>query len=259
MEYSAGLAMAAIDPMDVRRAIFAGEMFLEYLPMVDLQDRDRCVGCEALVRWRRDGTVVPPLAFIPAIENTPVSGLLTYWVIDRMASELGDWLRTYGNVHVAINVPPEVLGRGGLEYAAYKANLLEVRSRLVLEITERGAPDHLGLQELRNIAQDDEVLIAMDDIGIDGGSMLAFARTPVDVLKLDRSVIAQIGGEDDAGVLAELTKLVGIGRQRFVAEGVEHAGQADNLRAIGVQWAQGWLYSCALPAREFIAWHAAHD
>ncbi|QDA57151.1 EAL domain-containing protein [Thermomonas aquatica] len=257
MDNSATTA-SAVDPMDVRRAIFAGELFLEYLPMVDLQAGDRCIGCEALVRWRRAGAVVPPLAFIPAIENTPVSGLLTYWVIDRMASELGDWLRAHEDVHVAINVPPEILGRGGLEYAAYKANLLKVRSRLLLEITERGAPDHLGLQELRAIAQDDEVLIAMDDIGIDGGSMLAFARTPVDVLKLDRSVIARIGSAGDGVTVEELASLVKVGRQRFVAEGVEHAGQADALRAIGVQWAQGWLYSPPLPAEAFIAWHAAH-
>ena len=258
MDSSATPATSGIDPMEVRRAIFAGEMFLEYLPMVDLQAGERCVGREALVRWRRGGEVVPPLAFVPAIENTPVSGLLTYWVIDRMASELGAWLRAHADVHVAINVPPEVLGRGGLEYAAYKANLLEVRNRLVLEITERGAPDHLGLQELRSIAQDDEVLIAMDDIGIDGGSMLAFARTPVDVLKLDRHVIARIGSAGDGDVLEELASLVKIGRHRLVAEGVEHAGQADALRAIGVQWAQGWLYSRALPAQAFIVWHAAH-
>ena len=87
---------------------------------------------------------------------------------------------------------------------------------------------------------------------------VAFARTPVDVLKLDRSVIARIGSAGDGVTVEELASLVKVGRQRFVAEGVEHAGQADALRAIGVQWAQGWLYSPPLPAEAFIAWHAAH-
>ena len=140
-----------IDPNAVHDAIFAGELFLEYLPTVRLSD-GCCVGCEALVRWRRGDRVIPPMDFIPIIEDTPVSGLLTYWVIDPMGKEMGQWMRDCTDVNIAVNVPPEVLGRGGIEYAGYKANLLSVRNRVVLEITERGAPDRLGLEELKAIA-----------------------------------------------------------------------------------------------------------
>lgn len=93
---------------------------------------------------------------------------------------------------MAVNVPPEVLGRGGVEYAGYKAKLLSVRSRIVLEITERGAPDRLGLQELKEIAGRD-VMIAMDDVAVDENNLLVLSRVPVDVIKVDRDFCGQRG------------------------------------------------------------------
>ena len=79
--------------------------------MVDLRAGDRCIGCEALVRWRRDGAVKPPLAFIPAIEHPGLR--LADPLGDRPhGSELGDW-RAHEDVHVAINVPPRSWGAAG--------------------------------------------------------------------------------------------------------------------------------------------------
>src|SRR6187549_2347569 len=94
-----------------------GEFFLEYLPTVSLAD-GRCVGAEALTRWRRPSGVVQPNDFIGLVEGTHLSGMLTYWVMETVAKELGDWLRSHKDAHIGVNVPPEILGRGGLEYAA---------------------------------------------------------------------------------------------------------------------------------------------
>ena len=246
-----------IDPQQVREALFAGELFLEYLPSVALAD-GRSVGCEALVRWRQHDRVVMPMEFIPAIENTPVSGLLTYWVLDTAGRELGQWLHTHAEAHLAINVPPEILGRGGLEYAAYKANLLAVRNRVVLEITERGIPDQLGLEELRQMAASD-VMIAMDDVALDSANLLLLSRMPVDLIKLDCGFVAKLDASDACGALERLRALIGAGRHLVVAEGVEREEQARLLRDAGVQFAQGWLYSKPLSAADFIAWHARRN
>src|SRR5262249_28529742 len=70
----------------IRAGLTQGEFFLEYLPTVTLAE-ERCVGGEALARWRRASGVVPPGKFIPLIEETPVSGLLTYWVIETVTKE----------------------------------------------------------------------------------------------------------------------------------------------------------------------------
>src|SRR5688572_20861225 len=98
---------------EIAQAIKHGQMFLHYLPTVSLTD-SHCEGAEALVRWRRRRAVLPAGAFIPLIENTPVSGMMTYWVIDSVAEELGVWLDEHPAAHISINVPPEILGRGGL-------------------------------------------------------------------------------------------------------------------------------------------------
>ena len=245
-----------IDPQAVRQALFACEMFLEYLPTVRLSD-GCSVGCEALVRWRRDGRIVPPMDFIPIIENTPVAGLLTYWVIDTMGREMGEWMHRCPDVNVAVNVPPEVLGRGGIEYAGYKANLLSVRHRIVLEITERGAPDRMGLEELKEIAGS-EVMIAMDDVAVDENNLLVLSRVPVDLIKVDRDFVAGLTAPGGKEALHRLQALIAVGRHKVVAEGVETPEQARLLYGIGVQYAQGWLFSRPLSAPAMIQWHAGH-
>ncbi len=82
------------------------------MPTIDLINK-RCVGAEALIRWVKNDEFISPDEFIPIIENTAMSGLLTYWLIEEIAHDLGDWLRSFDDIHVGINVPPELLGRGG--------------------------------------------------------------------------------------------------------------------------------------------------
>ena len=83
----------------IQEGLAKGEFFLEYQPICSLKS-NHCVGAEALSRWRRGPTVVPPDEFIPYIENTPLSGLLTYWVIETVGRELGSWLRAHAGGHL---------------------------------------------------------------------------------------------------------------------------------------------------------------
>lgn len=247
-----------ITPDAVHEAIVGNELFLEYQPTIALQEDDRCVGCEALARWRRGARVVYPADFIPVVEDTPVSGLLTYWVIDTVAHELGDWLRRHRSAHVGINVPPEILGRGGLEYAARKAALLDVRQQIILEITERGIPDRLGLAELESMA-DENILIAMDDVNTAASNFIVLSRLPVPVIKLDKDFVERLHDADSRERLGEIAAFVRLGSHYVVAEGVENAEQARLLKEAGVQYAQGWLYSKSLSAEAFMAFHASRS
>jgi sensor c-di-GMP phosphodiesterase-like protein len=175
---------------EIQAALTRGELFLEYLPTISLAE-GRCVGAEALTRWRRPSGVVPPLEFIPLIEGTPLAGLLTYWVIETVAKDLGGWLREHEDVHIAINVPPEILGRGGLEYAAEKAGLSEIRNQIMLEVTERGIPDQLGLATL-DTASRSGVQIALDDVILTAPHLAVFSRGTLNLIKIDKSVVDQI-------------------------------------------------------------------
>ena len=242
---------------EVRAALYSGDLFLEYLPVVSLADK-RCIGGEALIRWRRGSRIIPPLDFIPRIENTSVAGLVTYWVIDTVAHELAAWLRTHDGIYIAINVPPEVFGRGGLEYAAAKSHVLDLASKFVLEITERGVPDKLGVAEL-NSRPRRGVLIALDDVCASDTSLLVASQVHVDMLKIEKSCVDRMTqGDLSLTELSTLSSLIHAAEVTVIAEGVERAEQVERLRSLGIGAAQGWLFSHPLSAAEFMAYFSMH-
>jgi len=246
-----------IDLKTIQNGFEKGEFALEYLPIISL-GQGRCVGVEALLRWDRPTGVVLPDEFVALTENTPLSGLLTYWVIDRVAIELGDWLRNQDGVTLHINVPPEILGRGGLEYAAQKSGLSDVRHKIVLEITERGLPDQMGLLALDAAARQG-VRIAMDDVKIDPAHVLILSRCNVQIIKLDKSVLLDRGENGSmprwAEALAVLLKTTDL---EVIAEGVETAEQVALLQAAGVRQVQGFYFSQPLRADAFLQYYRLH-
>ncbi|MBE9202196.1 EAL domain-containing protein [Synechocystis salina LEGE 06099] len=234
----------------IRVGLNQGEFFLEYLPVVKLVD-GHCVGAEALIRWRRPSGTVMPDQFIPLIEDTPISGLLTYWVMETIASELGEWLLAHEEAHLSFNVPPEILGRGGLEYAADKTGLAILRRQLILEVTERGLPDRLGLAALEAATQSG-VRIALDDVMLGGANLAILSRCPLDIIKIDRSLVAQITADCPCPEwLGGLSALLQSTRLEVIAEGLENEIQVVALQSAGVSMAQGYYYSSPIPAEEF--------
>jgi sensor c-di-GMP phosphodiesterase-like protein len=240
---------------DIRAALDHGELFLEYLPTLRLND-GCCVGAEALIRWNRRGVVLSAAAFIPFIENTPLSGTITYWVIDTVAAELGEWLDTNPDAHIGINVPPEILGRGGIEYAAVRSGLKARVGQIILEITERGIPDRLGLDAL-NTWTSRGVRVALDDMSMSGANLALLARCNFGMIKLDRDLVAQLQSTKPRPAwLTGLESLLQSSQLQIIAEGVETEYQAQHLRAAGVQMAQGHFYSSTLKARALMAFYA---
>jgi len=235
-----------IDFEAIRNGFNNEEFFLEYLPTISLEN-NRCIGAEALIRWRRQSEVVLPDDFIPLIENTLLSGLVTYWVIETVAKELGQWLRENDGIYIAINVPPEILGRGGLEYAVRKAGLADVARKLILEVTERGVPDKLGVDAL-NSAKRYGVRVALDDVG-EGANLIVLARCRVDIIKIDKSVIKKMEFGARSNVVHGIAMLMNIGNLEIIAEGVESASQVTALKEAGIKMAQGWYFSPSLSAK----------
>lgn len=232
-----------------------GEFFLEYMPTVSVEEK-RCVGAEALIRWRRPSGLVRPAEFIPMADGTPVSGMITYWVIDTVAAELGDWLKATPEAHVSINVPPEILGRGGLDYAARKSGLHEVKDQIILEITERSVPDQLGMDALNRMARSG-IRVMLDDVKLDGVNLAILARCPFQMIKLDPSLIAEVGKENPSP--AWLTGLAALLRStplEVVAEGVETQEQLEILREAGIGLIQGHFFSEPLSAGALIEFHS---
>lgn len=241
---------------EIEQAIANGELFLEYLPTIRLAD-GRCVGCEALVRWQKGSEVIPPLDFVLTIEKTALSGMLTYWVIDQVASELGDWLLKTEEVHVGINIPSELWGRGGIFYTLQKSVLNKVSEKMILELSERGVPDAIGISTIQTFGS--RTKLALDDVQAKEANILALARLKVDFIKIDKTFIDLILQDTWEGSREEkLLKSFSCDYQhQYIAEGVETAEQAKVLHNAGFQFAQGWYFSRPLRAKHFLEFFAS--
>lgn len=246
---------------EIKSGLKNNEFFLEYLPTIQLEN-NRCIGGEALIRWRRSGETILPMHFIPLVENTPVSGHLTYWVIETVAQEMGPLLRANDDIHISINVPPELLGRGGLEYAAEKCGLMDVLNKLIVEVTERGVPDKLGLDALQDALQyaaGSRVRVALDDFGINDMNLVLLSRVNVDIIKVDKSFTDQMMEKDWSDEkIKKLSIFLRATDHTIIVEGVESQIQVDILKEAGVKLVQGWYFSQSLPANEFETYFNNH-
>jgi EAL domain-containing protein (putative c-di-GMP-specific phosphodiesterase class I) len=185
-----------------------------------------------------------------------LSGLITYWVLETLSRELADWMKVQDDVRISINVPPEVFGRGGLFYAARQAGLENLGPKLILEVTERGIPDRLGVDAL-NAWPRRGLLVALDDVCASRASMLVASRLRIDIVKIESDTVKRIRNLPILQRLA-LAELIHVSTVGVIAEGVETADQVEVLRQCGIGMAQGWLFSRPLRASAFISYFSAH-
>ena len=228
-----------------------------YQPIVSPSATGIAFGAEALIRWTRGKSgIVEPDAFIPMTDRTPLSGAITYWVIDTVAAQLSDWLENNRQAHISINVPPEILGRGGLEYAATKSGLRAYTKQLIVEITERGIPDQLGLDALNSIPSTG-ARVALDDTTLSPTNLALLTRCQFDFIKIDRLLVKELVlRKSRPPWLNGLAPLLQSTPLQIIAEGVETAFQAHALEAAGVQWAQGFYFSAPRSAIDFKNYYA---
>ncbi len=245
---------------ELARALKNGELVAHYQPIIELAT-GRCIGAEALVRWpRADGSQTPPDMFIPLAEETGLIGRVTDRMLAAVVEDLGDLLRNDPHAHVSINLSAADITTG---------RILPVLERVLdgsgiqprqiwLEATERSFIDVDGarttLLELRRRGH----RTAIDDFGTGYSGLNYVQNLPIDLLKIDRSFITAINTE--APTRDVTPYIIAMGHElklQIIAEGVETENQAEYLRAQGVSFAQGWLYSKALPAAAFIVFWAA--
>ena len=235
---------------DLRGALVRGEFFLLYQPVVRLGDGS-IAGMEALVRWKRaGGEVVCPDAFIPAAEETGLIGEIGHWVLQEACRQAAAWQAEYRPtpaLRLSVNFSarqlqdPEIVK--DVERVLVAAGLEP--GCLVVEITESlliSEPDVAvqRLGDLRHLG----VRLAIDDFGTGYSSLSYLRRFPVDVLKIDRSFVAALGGDpEDAALAHAIVKLGHTLHLRVVAEGVETAAQLAELRGLGCEYGQGYLFA----------------
>ncbi|SOO34152.1 EAL domain-containing protein [Xanthomonas citri] len=240
-------------------AVQRGEFIVHYQPIIAL-DSGACVGAEALVRWQQpDGVLVPPDAFIPLAEQSGLILPITDLVVAEVIRELGPTLAADPALHVAINVSADDIKSGrvqGVLEQALRGTGVD-SGQLWVEATERSLMDidaaRTTIPHLRGAGH----TVSIDDFGTGYSSLQYLQGLPLDALKIDKSFVDTIGTHSaTSAVTAHIIEMAKTLRLRTIAEGVERQEQLDYLRAHGVDLAQGWLFSRALPATGFIAYHA---
>ncbi|NER58792.1 EAL domain-containing protein [Pseudomonas sp. MAFF212428] len=240
---------------ELQGALRRGELQVLYQPIFELTSR-RCVGAEALVRWRRpDGTLTSPDLFIPLAENTGQIRQITDFVLQRVLEQLGQVLRANRQLYISINLAAcdVMVPRIGRVAARLLALHHVSATQIAFEVTERGLIDVVvardNLQALRAVGH--QVLI--DDFGT-GYCSLAYLQTlPVDCLKIDKAFIDALGHDAaSSGVAPHIIRMAHALQLRVIAEGIEYEDQALLLNSEGVNYGQGWLFAHPLNARQFV-------
>lgn len=246
---------------ELRDAIAHEHLFVVYQPVVSLESNGRCVGMEALVRWRHPqrGTV-PPIEFIPLAETCGLIGELGAWVLRTACTQFSQWQRTLGHKApqmLAVNV--SVAQLHDAQFVTRVVQLLQEvgmqAAQLQIEVTESmAAQDQLVQQRLQEL-QGAGIQLSLDDFGTGYSSLSSLHDLAVNVVKIDRSFVIRCEDSDYHRALIEAT--VGFARTlglSIVAEGVETQAQARLVAALGVGKAQGYFYSRPLEAVDFLTW-----
>ena len=241
---------------DLRLALQRDELVVLFQPKVDLRTR-RLTGAEALVRWQHPRLgMLSPEVFIPIAESTGLIEPLTHVVLRSALSACRTWRDGGLQATVAVNLSARNVTNPALP-AHVSAALTEAglpATALVLEITESSvmeAPDATVPILAQLVAAG--VTLSLDDFGTGYSSLAYLQRLPVQEVKIDRSFVTGLAGDDDHASEALITSIISLGRAfglRVVAEGVEDSQTLERLAALGCDTAQGYYFGRPRPAEE---------
>jgi EAL domain-containing protein (putative c-di-GMP-specific phosphodiesterase class I) len=244
-------------------AVERGEFILAFQPIMSLSTGE-ILGAEALLRWNhpREG-LRSPSTFIAIAERTGVISEIGDWVLGEVAAVLANWNRTGAARRLSFNISPRQLDRSDFftKLRQIFGDAQVPLSLIELEFTESAAMEvsETVLAEIAALRRDGAT-IAIDDFGT-GYSNLARLRTmPLDRVKLDPSLIADIETCEKARVIVQaVVQLIKGVDCEIVAEAVETAAQADILRAMGCDIVQGYVFAPPMFENEFLNWTGNAD
>jgi len=242
---------------DLRRGLTRNEFVPYYQPIVSL-DTGNVVGYEALMRWRhpRQGIVLPG-EFLSVAEDTGMSEAMD-WQIFTQACRDANALAGNGDAFVCINLSARHFLDPKLDQRllGLLAEYAAPASRFRIEVTERALLENTPtVKRVLQIFRRAGIGISLDDFGTGYSSLSYLHQYPLQMLKIDRSFVADLAGDDEGSGVAVIRAILAMAEAlsiQVVAEGVETATQRDQLRRLGCHYVQGFLYSKAQPVDTWI-------
>lgn len=234
---------------DLKEAFDRGQLLLHYQPEVTLSN-GKIVGMEAFLRWQYpERGSVPPEEFVPLAETNGMIVPIGRWILEEVCRQALVWQDRYPEAPplVSVNLSAREFRQPTLAQDvddALRRTGLDPHI-LMLEVVENFPLDEAPhvvatVQKLRSLG----VKLALDDFGIEGSSFSYLERLPVDVLKIDRSLVDKLGRDDDSTERL-ISAMIGFARAlgiQTVAEGVETSEQLDELSDMGCDLAQGFYF-----------------
>ena len=243
---------------DLRQALDRGELLLHYQPKVDTQTL-QLVAVEALVRWQHPQRgLLLPAAFIDVAEQVGLMARLGQRVLELAAAQARAWLEAGLLRPVAVNVSPSQFAD-----PAFVERVLDTLRRhqlppqlLTIEITESMAMDDFSATARRlAVLREAGVSVAIDDFGIGFSNLSQLSRLPLDMLKIDRSLVIEIGrSEKSEAIIRAVVGMAHALGYRTVAEGIDSLQQMAYLRELGCHELQGFLFARPMAAADLAMW-----
>ncbi len=248
---------------ELRQAVEYEEFSLRFQPIFDI-DRRTTIGVEALLRWdRRNGRVLPPDHFLVHLENAGLMVPVGRWVLREACLHAAGLHERGRPISMSVNIaasqladeslPSDVADALVASSLAPHALVLEVAEMTLLQDPEVALERMAALKALG-------VRLAVDGFGIGFSSIAFLRRFPIDILKIDRSLIASSSTPAESAALVhtlvELGQTLGV---EVIAEGIENAGQLDPLIRANCDAGQGFLYGRPLTAAQLELFLSMHD
>jgi diguanylate cyclase (GGDEF)-like protein len=237
---------------ELRQAIERGQLRVHYQPRVSFNDETGLEGFEALVRWEHPELgLMEPVEFMSIAEETGLIVPIGEWVMQQALDQVERWRESRPGVTISVNVSARQLSDTHL--VEHLSNAMRDGGHdpgvLCLEVAE-GALEAAPELAMRQLAALNElgITLAIDDFGTGTSSSITLSELPVHILKIDTTLVSQLGRvESDVDPVSDAVELGHALGLRVVAEGVETDAQLAQLRRLGCDGAQGYLFSQPMP------------
>ncbi len=242
---------------DLRSAIERNELCMYYQPIIGLGEM-KISGFESLVRWKHPlRGLIPPNEFIPVSEETGLIIPMTLWILRTSCRQMVEWQRKYPNFRnsvMSVNLSGKHFAQKDL-VKQIKTIIAETRINpacLKLELTESAMMENaekviLTLKQMRELG----VQLSIDDFGTGYSSLSYLHRFPINTLKVDRSFVSSMeAGSENGEIVRTVIALAKTLKLSVIAEGIETIHQLHQLRILGCEYGQGYLFSRPVATEE---------
>lgn len=240
----------------IKQGLLNDEFIPYFQPKVDTNTFEM-VGAEALVRWMRDGEIVPPGQFVPHMERIGLICDLDFVVFNQVCKQIREWLdQGITPVRVSCNFSREHLSNDNLvDDIMAVVNKYKLDARFIeIEITESSCfQNYEKLKKFLNDIRKQGIHVSIDDFGTGYSSLNMLSNFDVDTIKLDKSFLdnATEGKERDRVLFVNIIRMVADMGIHAITEGVETVDQVDFLRDVRCESIQGFYFDKPLPKEEF--------